>query len=99
MKEDFGQDQTYKDAQRILEGVNRLNRQHGMQKALTKEALTEAKAELRILYDDVEGMGINPTSQVGKVVILGILAQRAARSKKKDDDDDVPYKSSFGSNW
>jgi hypothetical protein len=100
MKELFGQDQTFKDAQRMLEGIHRLKRQQETQKALTRAAIKEVRAELTILYDDVRSMGINPKSQVGKVVILGILAQRAARSKQNnEDDDEVPYRSSFGSNW
>jgi hypothetical protein len=85
----FDKSQTQKDAEKVMRGITRLKNEQGLREAQQIAALKEAVTELSLLHDDVRALGLDPKSQAGQVVVLGILLERVRRNRS-DDGEDYP---------
>jgi hypothetical protein len=85
----FDKSQTQEDAAKIMRGITRLKNLQGLREAQYMAALKGSVTELGLLHDDVRSMGVDPKSQAGQVVVLGILLERGRRNKS-DDGEDYP---------
>ena len=74
--------QDQKDIQVVKKALHDLKRQKGIAKVHDKRAWESAMAESRLLHDTLRAEGIDPETEYGKLVLKGVIAQRALRASR-----------------